>query len=434
MSEEWRLADIEAIQGLDSRGRPTIMCRAVSQSQETAIAMVPSGASTGSREVVELRDGDEKVYLGAGVGRAVSHINDTIKAQILDLDIREQQQLDTRLLELDGSYNLANLGANAILGVSLAVAQLCARQMQRPLHAWLNELYGVEQLQSTLPVPWFNILNGGAHANNKLDIQEFMIIPLGVDSFSEALRAGAEVYTHLKKLLHNQNMSTAVGDEGGFAPAIESTRQALDLILQAIDTAGYSAGQDIYLGLDCAASEFYRKERYILSGEQLDLDAGAWSDWLAALVADYPICSIEDGMSENDRNGWYLLTQKLGRSVQLVGDDLFVTDPESLKEGARDGLGNSILIKPNQVGSLSSTLTTMRTARSLNLASVVSHRSGETEDTLIADLAVGTAAGQAKLGAPCRSERVAKYNRLLWIEHDCGFQYAGRSALRALGY
>ena len=424
-----RLSDLRALQILDSRGRPTLMCRAQLRSGAVAHAAVPSGASTGAREAVELRDGDGERYAGSGVLKAAAAVNTSIRSALLGKDVREQRQLDELLVQLDGTADKSQLGANAILGASLAVARAAAEGLGQPLHSWLRELHGDSGVLQSLPVPMFNVLNGGAHANNALDIQEFMVLPTGCPSFSEALRAGAEIYACLKRLLDEQGMSTAVGDEGGFAPPVSGSAEALEFLLRAVEAAGYRPGEDVWLGLDCAASELYRDGQYSLPGERLELDAAGFADWLAELVRQYPIRSIEDGMDEDDREGWKVLTERLGDRVQLVGDDIFVTQAESLRLGAEAGIANAILIKPNQVGTLSETLDSIRMAENLGYARVISHRSGDTEDATIADLAVATGAGQCKMGAPCRSERVAKYNRLLWIELDNAFAYAGVAAL-----
>lgn len=429
MPADFRLTDLRALQVLDSRSRPTLMCRATLRSGEVAYAAVPSGASTGSREAVELRDADPKQFLGAGVTRAVTSVNTVLRSALLGKDVREQRQLDELLIALDGTPDRSHLGANAILAVSMVLARLSAVGMQCPLYARFGELYPDTAPLATLPVPMFNVLNGGAHANNPLDIQEFMVLPTGVSSFAEALRAGAEIYGHLRLLLDAKGFSTSVGDEGGFAPPLSDTRQALDFLLKAVEKAGYRPGEDVQLGLDCAASEFCRDGRYEMHGEQLHTDAAGLCDWLAELASNYPICSIEDGMDEGDAAGWQLLTQKLGERVQLVGDDVFVTRAEDLRRGAEQKIANAILIKPNQVGTISETMDAIICAFELNYGCVISHRSGETEDCAIADLAVGTAAGQCKMGAPCRSERVAKYNRLMWIELDEKFAYAGAAAL-----
>ena len=428
MVGDFRLADIQAIEGLDSRARPTLLCRATLHSGHSAVASVPSGASTGQREALELRDGNSARFLGAGVQKAVAAVNGDIRQLLLDKDVREQQQLDRAMVELDGTADRSRLGANAILAASLALVRVAALATGSDLYRWFSRLAD-RQIEPVMPVPMFNVLNGGAHANNDLDIQEFMVLPTGASSFADALRAGAEIYACLKRQLDRQKHSTAVGDEGGFAPAFSSARQALDSLMEAVEQAGYRPGEDVHLGLDCAASELYRDGRYRLPGEGFDVDAAGFCQWLGELADDYPICSLEDGMDENDSDGWRLLTERLGSRVQLVADDLFVTREQDLRQGAADGLANSILIKPNQVGSISETLSTVSAAVELGYPAVISHRSGDTEDTTIADLAVGLAAGQCKIGAPCRSERVAKYNRLLWIERDEGFAYPGLAAL-----
>lgn len=386
---------------------------------------VPSGASTGSREAIELRDGDKSRYLGKGVLKAVENINTEISEAVLGLDASEQAFLDRTLNDLDGTDNKARLGANATLAVSMAVARAAAEESGLPLYRYFGGMGGMQ-----LPVPMMNVINGGAHANNSLDLQEFMIIPVGATSFREAVRYGAEVFHALKKILGDRGISTAVGDEGGFAPSVENHEAAIQLILEAIDKAGYTAGTQIALGLDCAASEFYKDGHYVLSGENLTLSAGNWIDMLATWVDKYPIISIEDGMHEGDWDGWKMLTERLGKRVQLVGDDLFVTNTKILQEGIDKGIANSILIKINQIGTLTETFAAIEMAKRAGYTAVISHRSGETEDSTIADIAVGTNAGQIKTGSLSRSDRIAKYNQLLRIEEDLGdvASYPGRGA------
>ena len=419
------IVDIVGREILDSRGNPTVECDVLLESGVMGRAAVPSGASTGSREAIELRDGDKSRYLGKGVLKAVEHINTEISEAVLGLDASEQAFLDKTLIDLDGTDNKGRLGANAMLAVSMAVARAAAEESGLPLYRYLGGMGGVQ-----LPVPMMNVINGGAHANNTLDIQEFMIIPVGAPTFREAVRWGAEVFHALKKIIHDKGMSTAVGDEGGFAPSVENHEAAIQLILQAIDAAGYTAGEQIALGLDCAASEFYKDGQYHLTGEGLALSAEAWTDMLAAWCDKYPIISIEDGMHEGDWAGWKVLTDRLGKNVQLVGDDLFVTNTKILKEGIDKGIANSILIKINQIGTLSETFAAIEMAKRAGYTAIISHRSGETEDSTIADIAVGTNAGQIKTGSLSRSDRMAKYNQLLRIEEDLGevAYYPGRSA------
>ena len=419
------IVDIIGREIIDSRGNPTVECDVLLESGVMGRAAVPSGASTGSREAIELRDGDQSRYLGKGVLQAVEHVNTEICEALIGLDASEQAWVDRTLIELDGTENKERLGANAMLAVSMAVARAAAEQSGLPLYRY----FGGSGAMS-LPVPMMNVINGGAHANNNLDLQEFMILPIGAPSFREALRYGAEVFHALKKLLHDQGLSTAVGDEGGFAPSIENHEAAIKLILQAIERAGYEPGTQIALGLDCASSEFFRDGRYHLSGEGLILSAGEFTDLLATWCDRYPIISIEDGMAENDWDGWKLLTARLGASAQLVGDDLFVTNTRILQRGIDEGVANSILIKINQIGTLTETFSAIELAKRHNYTAVVSHRSGETEDTTIADLAVATNALQIKTGSMSRTDRVAKYNQLLRIEEDLGetASYPGRSA------
>lgn len=419
------IVDIIGREIIDSRGNPTVECDVLLESGVMGRAAVPSGASTGSREAIELRDGDTSRYLGKGVLQAVEHVNTEICEALIGLDASEQAWIDRTLIELDGTENKERLGANAMLAVSMAVARAAAEQSGLPLYRY----FGGSAAMS-LPVPMMNVINGGAHANNNLDLQEFMILPIGAPSFREALRYGAEVFHALKKLLHDQGLSTAVGDEGGFAPSVENHEAAIRLILQAIEKAGYEPGTQVALGLDCASSEFFRDGRYHLAGEGLILTAGEFTDLLATWCDRYPIVSIEDGMAENDWEGWKLLTARLGSNVQLVGDDLFVTNTKILQRGIDEGVANSILIKINQIGTLTETFAAIELAKRHNYTAVVSHRSGETEDTTIADLAVATNALQIKTGSMSRTDRIAKYNQLLRIEEDLGetAAYPGRSA------
>lgn len=419
------IVDIVGREILDSRGNPTVECDVLLESGVMGRAAVPSGASTGSREAIELRDGDQTRYLGKGVLKAVEHINTEISESVLGLDASEQAFLDKTLIDLDGSDNKSRLGANAMLAVSMAVARAAAEEAGLPLYRYFGGSGGMQ-----MPVPMMNVVNGGAHANNNLDLQELMIIPVGAPSLREAVRYGAEVFHALKKILHDKGMSIAVGDEGGFAPNVPSHEAALEMILQAIDQAGYVAGEQIALGLDCAASEFFKDGQYHLSGEGLVLSAPQWADMLSTWVDKYPIISIEDGMHEGDWDGWKLLTERLGRKVQLVGDDLFVTNTKILQEGIDKGVANSILIKINQIGTLTETFAAIEMAKRAGYTAVISHRSGETEDATIADIAVGTNAGQIKTGSLSRSDRMAKYNQLLRIEEDLGdiARYPGRAA------
>jgi enolase len=419
------IVDIVGREILDSRGNPTVECDVLLESGTMGRAAVPSGASTGSREAIELRDGDKGRYLGKGVLKAVENINTEISEAVLGLDASEQAFLDRTLNDLDGTDNKGRLGANATLAVSMAVARAAAEESGLPLYRYFGGMGGMQ-----LPVPMMNVINGGAHANNSLDLQEFMIIPVGATSFREAVRYGAEVFHALKKILGDRGISTAVGDEGGFAPSVENHEAAIQLILEAIDKAGYTAGTQIALGLDCAASEFYKDGHYVLSGENLTLSAGNWIDMLATWVDKYPIISIEDGMHEGDWDGWKMLTERLGKRVQLVGDDLFVTNTKILQEGIDKGIANSILIKINQIGTLTETFAAIEMAKRAGYTAVISHRSGETEDSTIADIAVGTNAGQIKTGSLSRSDRIAKYNQLLRIEEDLGdvASYPGRGA------
>jgi len=419
------IVDVIAREILDSRGNPTIEADVVLESGVSGRAAVPSGASTGSKEAIELRDGDAKRYLGKGVLRAVENVNTEICEAILGLDATEQGLIDKSLVALDGTDNKARLGANAILAVSCAVAKAAAEESSLPLYRYLG---GAGEMQ--LPVPLMNVINGGAHANNKIDLQEFMLVPLGAPTFREALRYGAEVFHTLKKLIDARGMPTTVGDEGGFAPDLPSNESALQLLVEAIDKAGYEPGRDIALALDCAASEYYVDGAYRLEGENRVLTPPQMIDVLATWCGKYPIVSIEDGMSEHDWDGWKALTERLGRDVQLVGDDIFCTDTRILKQGIAKGVANSILIKINQIGTLSETFAAISMANRARYTAVVSHRSGETEDTIIADIAVGANAGQIKTGSLSRSDRIAKYNQLLRIEEDLGdaASYPGRDA------
>ena len=419
------IVDIVGREILDSRGNPTVECDVLLESGVMGRAAVPSGASTGSREAIELRDGDKSRYLGKGVLKAVEHINTEISEAVLGLDASEQSFLDKTLIDLDGTENKSRLGANAMLAVSMAVARAAAEESGLPLYRYFG---GMNACQ--LPVPMMNVINGGAHANNNLDLQEFMIIPVGAPSFREAVRYGAEVFHALKKIIHDKGMSVAVGDEGGFAPNVPSHEAAIQMILDAISAAGYTAGEQIAIGLDCAASEFYKDGKYELEGESLSLTGKQWIDMMATWVDKYPIISIEDGMAEGDWDGWKLLTERLGKKVQIVGDDLFVTNTKILKEGIDKGIANSILIKINQIGTLTETFAAIEMAKRAGYTAVISHRSGETEDSTIADIAVGLNAGQIKTGSMSRSDRMAKYNQLLRIEEDLGdvAEYLGRTA------
>ena len=414
------IKSIKAIQVLDSRGLPTVSCNIVLDSGANAIAMVPSGASTGTKEALELRDGDS-FFMGKGVEKAVDNINNIISPILIGLDARNQKLIDQKLIELDGTDDKSNLGANALLAVSLAVAHVAAKDKNKSLHSHFSDIYRDitgDVISSNLPMPMLNILNGGEHADNNIDIQEFMIIPKGANTFKEAMRWSSEIYWNLKSILKDKNLSTSVGDEGGFAPNLQSNEEAIQLILQSIEASNLEPGKDVFLALDCAASEFFDGTNYNLVGEGRSLDSDSFASYLENLVDKYPIISIEDGMDEHDYNGWKVLTNKLGSKCQLVGDDLFVTNKKIFKDGIDNNLANAILIKFNQIGSITETIETIHLANLNNYKSIISHRSGETEDTTIADLAVGLGAGQIKTGAPCRSDRVAKYNRLLWIEEE----------------
>jgi len=423
------IVDVVAREILDSRGNPTVEADVLLESGVMGRAAVPSGASTGSREALELRDGDKRRYGGKGVLRAVESVNTEISEAIVGLDASEQAFIDQTLADLDGTENKGRLGANALLAVSMATAKAAAEESGLPLYRYFGGSGAMK-----MPVPMMNVINGGAHANNNLDMQELMIVPLGPQSFREALRCGAEVFHSLKKILESKNLSTAVGDEGGFAPDLPSHAAAIELLLQAIEGAGYKPGQDVAIALDCAASEFCKDGRYLLDSEKKNLDAAQFCDYLADLAGRFPIVSIEDGMAENDWDGWKLLTAKLGGKVQLVGDDVFVTNVKLLREGIRQKVANAILVKVNQIGTLTETFAAVELAKRAGYGTVISHRSGETEDTTIADIAVGTNALQLKTGSLSRSDRVAKYNQLLRIEEDLGdsVSYVGREAYALL--
>lgn len=424
------IVDVIAREILDSRGNPTVEADVVLESGATGRAAVPSGASTGSREAIELRDGDASRYLGKGVQKAVEYVNTEICEALLGLDGEEQTRIDRVLIDLDGTENKSRLGANAMLAVSCAVAKASAEDVGLPLYRYFG---GAGPM--SLPVPLMNVINGGAHANNSVDLQEFMIVPVGAPSFKEALRWGAEVFHRLKKLIDSKGWPTQVGDEGGFAPDLKSNEEALTLLMEAIESAGYKPGEQIALALDCAASEFYKDGKYHLEGEGRSLSSAELTDLWADWASRYPIVSIEDGMAEGDWDGWKLLTDKLGKKVQIVGDDLFVTNTNILREGIKKGVANSILIKINQIGTLSETFAAIEMAKCAGYTNIISHRSGETEDSLIADLAVGTNAGQIKTGSLSRSDRTAKYNQLIRIEEDLGdvAHYAGRDVFARFG-
>ena len=414
------IKSIRAIQVLDSRGLPTISCMVSLDCGIKASAMVPSGASTGTKEALELRDGDE-LYMGKGVDKAVANINNIISPLLLGLNPRDQRLIDQKLIDLDGTEDKSNLGANAILAVSLAVSHAAAIDKKIPLHSHFADIYKDitgHKVSSNLPMPMLNILNGGEHADNNIDIQEFMIIPKRASDMKQAMRWSSEIYWNLKSILKSEKLSTAVGDEGGFAPNLQSNEEAIKLILRAIEDSKLVPGKDVFIALDCAASEFFKDGQYLLAGEGRSLNSESFADYLEHLVDSYPIISIEDGMDEDDYDGWKILTKKIGHKCQLVGDDLFVTNKVIFKNGIDQGLANSILIKFNQIGSITETIETIHLANANKYKSIISHRSGETEDTTIADLAVGLGAGQIKTGAPCRSDRVSKYNRLLWIEEE----------------
>ncbi len=427
-----KIVDIKAFEVLDSRGNPTVMAEVILASGAVGSACAPSGASTGSREALELRDGDKSRYMGKGVLKAVNNINTTIKNLLVGMDALDQRAVDNAMLKADGTDFKTVLGANAILAVSLATAKAAAIAKKVPLYAHIADINGTPGKYS-MPVPMMNIINGGEHADNNVDIQEFMVQPVGAKTFAEALRMGAEIFHHLKKILHDKGLNTAVGDEGGFAPNLPSNEDALKVIAEAVAKAGYTLGDNVTLALDCASSEFYKDGKYDLAGEGRVFTTNEFSDYLADLAAKYPIISIEDGKDESDWAGWADLTQKIGHKIQLVGDDLFVTNTKILKEGIEKKIANSILIKFNQIGSLSETLDAIKMAQDAGYTAVISHRSGETEDTTIADLAVATAAGQIKTGSLCRSDRVSKYNRLLRIEAELGAAapYKGRAEFKS---
>lgn len=427
-----KIVDIKAFEILDSRGNPTVLAEVILEDGSVGSAAAPSGASTGSREALELRDGDKSRYLGKGVLKAVNNINTTIKNLLVGFDALDQRALDNAMINADGTDFKTVLGANAILAVSLANAKAAAISKKVPLYAHIADLNGTPGKYS-MPVPMMNIINGGEHADNNVDIQEFMVQPVGAKTFAEALRVGAEIFHSLKKILHDKGLNTAVGDEGGFAPNLPSNEDALKVIAEAVEKAGYKLGDNVTLALDCASSEFYKDGKYDLAGEGRVFTTNEFSDYLADLAAKYPIISIEDGKDESDWAGWADLTQKIGHKIQLVGDDLFVTNTKILKEGIEKKIANSILIKFNQIGSLSETLDAIKMAQDAGYTAVISHRSGETEDTTIADLAVATAAGQIKTGSLCRSDRVSKYNRLLRIEAELGAAapYKGRAEFKS---
>lgn len=424
-----KIVNIKAREILDSRGNPTLEAEVTLESGVVGSAMVPSGASTGEREAIELRDGDKGRYLGKGVLNAVNNVNTEIKAALVGMDVNDQAALDNAMIALDGTDNKARLGANAILSVSLAAAHAAAKEAGVPLYKHFNK-----SGKFIMPVPMMNIINGGSHADNSVDLQEFMILPVGAPTFREAIRYGAEVFHNLAKVLKGRGLATTVGDEGGFAPNLSSNEEAIEVILEAIEKAGYKAGEDIFLGMDAAASEYYEDNKYFLSAENRSFDSIEMNDFLAAWVEKYPIISIEDGLDQNDWAGWKDQTEKLGGKIQLVGDDLFVTNPKILAEGIEKGIANSILIKVNQIGSLTETLAAIEMAHAAGYTAVMSHRSGETEDTTIADLAVATGTGQIKTGSLSRSDRVAKYNRLMKIEEELGDAavYAARSAFNKI--
>ena len=415
-----KIASINAIQVFDSRGVPTISCRIILEDGTSASAMVPSGASTGSKEALELRDNNTS-YQGKSVMNAVNNINNTLSSIVIGKDPNNQKEIDESLVLFDGTKDKSKVGANAILAISLAVANVAAKANKIPLYKYFSRVYKDitgENVSQNMPLPMFNILNGGEHADNNIDIQEFMVIPSGAKSFVEVMQWATEIYHNLKKILLKNKYSTAVGDEGGFAPNLDSNEAALKLIVDAIEDSGLTPGKDVDIALDCAASEFFDGENYFLKGENKKLSSSELAEYLVALTEDYPIVSIEDGMDENDMEGWKLLTEKLGATCQLVGDDLFVTNKKILQDGINEKIANSILIKFNQVGSITETIQTIHCANQNSYQSIISHRSGETEDTTISDLAVGLGVSQIKTGAPCRSDRVAKYNRLLWIEEE----------------
>ena len=427
------ISNITAREVIDSRGNPTVEAVVTLANGRQGSAIVPSGASTGAREAIELRDGDKSRFMGKGVLTAVANIDGEIADCIKGMDANDQKAIDKAIIELDGTHNKSRLGANALLGASLAVAHVAAKDNGLPLYQYLGNEFGTKD-KFQLPVPMMNIINGGEHADNSVDMQEFMIVPVGADSIAEAIRYGTEVFHNLKSVLSKKGMNTSVGDEGGFAPDLSSNEEAIEVILEAIENAGFSAGKDIYLGLDCAASEYYKDGKYVLASEGKSFDAEGMVDYLEGWVNQYPIITIEDALDEADWDGWSVLTQRLGDKIQLVGDDLYVTNPKIFAEGIEKHIANSILIKFNQIGTLTETLEAIKMAHESNYTAVVSHRSGETEDTTIADLAVATNAGQIKTGSLSRSDRIAKYNQLIRIEQKLGSNgvYAGKSAFRHL--
>ena len=411
---------IQAIQIIDSRGTPTVSCKLILDNGICAISMVPSGASTGSREALELRDSD-RAYMGKGVSKALSNINEIIAPSLVGMDVTNQRDIDEKMIFLDGTSSKSKLGANAILGVSLAVLDAGSKTLKLPLYEYINQLFFEitgKKPKMQMPAPMLNIINGGEHADNNIDIQEFMIMPVGANNFSQAMQWATEIYSDLKNILNAKGLSTSVGDEGGFAPNLQSNQEAIELIIQAIRNNNLTEGKDVGIALDCAASEFYNNGFYNLQGESIELNSGEFTNYLSELTSKYPIFSIEDGMDESDFEGWKNLTKVLGDSCQLVGDDLFVTNVAELQRGIDDSLANSILIKFNQIGTITETMKTIHLGNKHGFKSIISHRSGETEDSTIADLCVGLGTGQIKTGAPCRSDRVAKYNRLLWIEAE----------------
>ena len=414
------IQSIQAIQIIDSRGTPTVSCKVTLENGICATSMVPSGASTGSREALELRDGNE-AYLGKGVSKAVANIHEIIAPALIGMDVTNQQDIDEKMLALDGTSSKSKLGANAILGVSLAVLDAGSKALELPLYKYINQVFdhiNGEKPKMQMPTPMLNIINGGEHADNNIDIQEFMIMPVGASNFSQAMQWATEIYSDLKHILNTKGLSTSVGDEGGFAPNLQSNQEAIELIIQAIQNNNLTEGRDVGIALDCAASEFYKNGTYNLEGESIKLNSSEFTNYLSELTAKYPILSIEDGMDESDFEGWKNLTKALGDKCQLVGDDLFVTNVVELQRGIDDSLANSILIKFNQIGTITETMKTIYLGNKNGFKSIISHRSGETEDSIIADLCVGLGTGQIKTGAPCRSDRVAKYNRLLWIEAE----------------
>ena len=414
------IQSIQAIQIIDSRGTPTVSCKVTLENGIYATSMVPSGASTGSREALELRDGNE-AYLGKGVSKAVANIHEIIAPALIGMDVTNQQDIDEKMLALDGTSSKSKLGANAILGVSLAVLDAGSKALELPLYKYINQVFdhiNGEKPKMQMPTPMLNIINGGEHADNNIDIQEFMIMPVGASNFSQAMQWATEIYSDLKGILNTKGLSTSVGDEGGFAPNLQSNQEAIELIIQAIQNNNLTEGRDVGIALDCAASEFYKNGTYNLEGESIKLNSSEFTNYLSELTHKYPILSIEDGMDESDFEGWKNLTKALGDKCQLVGDDLFVTNVVELQRGIDDSLANSILIKFNQIGTITETMKTIYLGNKNGFKSIISHRSGETEDSIIADLCVGLGTGQIKTGAPCRSDRVAKYNRLLWIEAE----------------